>query len=66
MKQYIVVISGLPGSGKSTLAEELAMRLKLPLLSVDPIESAVIKAGFDKGHKTGLALSKKRQWSLIC
>lgn len=55
MKQQIIVVSGLPGSGKSTLAEELAAKLKLPLLSVDPIESAIIKAGFDKGYKTGHA-----------
>lgn len=53
--QRIIVISGLPGSGKSSLAEALAAKLKLPLLSVDPIESAIIKAGFDKNNKTGLA-----------
>lgn len=48
-------MSGLPGSGKSTLSEKIASRLKLPLLSVDPIESAVIKAGIVKGFETGYA-----------
>ncbi len=55
MKQQLIIISGLPGSGKSTVAEGLAAKLKIPLLSVDPIESAIIKAGFTKSFETGLA-----------
>lgn len=51
----LVVFSGLPGSGKSTLAEAVAARLKLPLFSVDPIESAIIKSGIKKSFKTGYA-----------
>jgi predicted kinase len=51
----LVVMSGLPGSGKSTVAEGIARALRIPLLSVDPIESAVIEAGVQRGFETGLA-----------
>ena len=54
-RQTLVVISGLPGSGKSTLAEGIAKKLKMPLLSVDPIESSIIKSGFKRNFETGLA-----------
>lgn len=54
-KPSLIVMSGLPGSGKSTIAEQIATRLKIPLLSVDPIESAIIKAGIAKSFETGLA-----------
>ncbi len=48
-------MSGLPGSGKSAVAEGVAGKLKLPLLSVDPVESAIIKSGIAKSFETGLA-----------
>ncbi len=48
-------MSGLPGSGKSTIAAGIAKHLKLPVLSVDPIESAIIKAGIARSFETGLA-----------
>ena len=51
----IIVISGLPGSGKSTIAEGLAKALKYPLLSVDPIESSIIRSGINRSFETGLA-----------
>jgi predicted kinase len=51
----LIIISGLPGSGKSTVAEHLAEKLSLPLFSVDPIESALIKSGIKKSFETGLA-----------
>lgn len=51
----LIVVSGLPGTGKSTLAEALANRLNLPVFSVDPIESAVLKSGIKKSFETGLA-----------
>lgn len=55
MKQQIIVFSGLPGSGKSAIAEGVAEELRITLLSVDPIESAVIQAGIAKSFETGLA-----------
>src|SRR5690348_1762617 len=54
-KPQLIVMSGLPGSGKSTIAEGIAQRLRVTILSVDPIESAVIKSGIAKGFETGLA-----------
>ena len=51
----LIVMAGLPGSGKSTLAEHIAKHLKLPIFSVDPIESAIIKAGIKKSFETGCA-----------
>ena len=51
----IIVFAGLPGSGKSTLAEGLAKSLKLPIFSVDPIESAILKSGEPRSFETGLA-----------
>jgi predicted kinase len=51
----LIVMSGLPGSGKSTLSESIAGHLQLPVLSVDPIESAIIKSGIAKSFETGYA-----------
>lgn len=51
----LLVIAGLPGSGKSTVAAALAAELGLPIVSVDPIESAILSAGIDAGQPTGLA-----------
>jgi predicted kinase len=52
---HLIVLSGLPGSGKSTIAEYLAKRLRLPIFSVDPIESAIVTAGIARSFETGLA-----------
>ena len=54
-KLKLIIVSGLPGSGKSTLAEAIAEKLKLPIFSVDPIESSIIKSGIKKSLETGLA-----------
>src|SRR5215472_7999587 len=54
-KPRLIVMSGLPGSGKSTIAERLAQRLRIPVFSVDPIESAMLKAGIAQSFETGLA-----------
>lgn len=51
----LIVMSGLPGSGKSTMSEAVAKALKLPIFSVDPIESAIIRAGITKSFETGHA-----------
>jgi len=51
----LVVMAGLPGSGKSTVAEAVGARLGLPVVSVDPIESAILSAGIDADQPTGLA-----------
>jgi predicted kinase len=51
----LIVLSGLPGSGKSTLAERLAVHLRAPVLSVDPIESAMLEAGIEQSFATGIA-----------
>ncbi|MCU1597066.1 MAG: hypothetical protein JWQ47_805 [Glaciihabitans sp.] len=48
-------MAGLPGAGKSTIAEVIGNRLGYALLSVDPIESAILSAGIDSDQPTGLA-----------
>lgn len=48
-------MAGLPGSGKSTVAEELAGIIGVPVVSVDPLESAILRAGIDADQPTGLA-----------
>ena len=51
----LVVMAGLPGTGKSTVAEAVGARLGLPVVSVDPIESAILRAGIAADQPTGLA-----------
>lgn len=51
----LVVICGLPGSGKSTIAGRLTAALGIPTFSIDPIKSAIIKAGVARSFETGLA-----------
>ena len=51
----LIAMAGLPGAGKSTIAEQLAARLGVPVVSVDPLESAILSAGIDDDQPTGLA-----------
>lgn len=51
----LIVMAGLPAAGKSTIAEVVGIRLGVPVVSVDPIESAILKAGIDADQPTGLA-----------
>lgn len=46
---------GLPGSGKSTVADDLGRRRGWPVLSVDPVEAAIRRAGVATGQPVGLA-----------
>jgi predicted kinase len=43
----LVVMTGLPCSGKSTVAYGLAARMRWPVFSVDPIDSAMRVDGID-------------------
>lgn len=51
----LIVMAGLPGAGKSSIAEELARKLPAAVVSVDPVEAAMWRAGVDRGQPTGLA-----------
>jgi predicted kinase len=51
----LIAMTGLPGTGKSTIAEVLGGRLSASVVSVDPIESAILEAGIDSDQPTGLA-----------
>ena len=51
----LIVMAGLPGAGKSTIAREVAQILGWTLVSVDPIETAMWRAGIDREQPTGLA-----------
>jgi predicted kinase len=52
---FLICMAGLPGAGKSTIAEILGARLGAPIISVDPIESAILSAGIASEQPTGLA-----------
>jgi predicted kinase len=51
----LVVLSGLPGTGKSTIADAIARAWQMPVLAVDAIESAILRAGVARSFETGLA-----------
>jgi predicted kinase len=51
----LIVMSGLAGSGKSTIAEAIGRARHCPVLSVDPIESAIVRSGVKRSFETGLA-----------
>lgn len=51
----LIAMAGLPGSGKSAVATEVARALGCALLSVDPIEAAMWRAGVAQDQPTGLA-----------
>ncbi|MEV6424739.1 ATP-binding protein [Streptomyces sp. NPDC051662] len=51
----LIVMAGLPGAGKSSVAETLGRRLAAPVVSVDPIEAAIWRAGVARDQPTGLA-----------
>lgn len=51
----LIVMAGLPAAGKSTIAEVIGNRMGVPVVSVDPIEAAILSAGIDADQPTGLA-----------
>jgi predicted kinase len=51
----LIAMAGLPGVGKSAIADAIGERLGLAVVSVDPIESAILQAGIDGDQPTGLA-----------
>lgn len=55
MTPMLIVLSGLPATDKSVLAAQLGWRLGLPVFSIDPIESAILRAGLTPSFETGLA-----------
>ena len=48
-------MAGLPAAGKSTVAEGLARAVGCAVLSVDPVEAAMWRAGVGREQPTGLA-----------
>jgi predicted kinase len=51
----LIAMAGLPGAGKSSVAEGLASALAAPVVSVDPIEAALLRAGIERVQPTGYA-----------
>lgn len=51
----LIALAGLPGVGKSTVARGLAERFSGVLVSVDEVESALLKAEFEYSFATGMA-----------
>jgi hypothetical protein len=64
--RVLIVLSGLPGTGKSTVADGIARALRLPVLSVDPLESAILRAGIAPSFKTGWRpTSSRSRWPTV-
>ena len=55
MAVVLIIVAGLPGAGKSTVADRISARLRVPVFSVDPIESAILASGIRRSFETGLA-----------
>lgn len=51
----LIILSGMPGTGKSAIADGVGRALRVPVLSVDPIESEMLEAGIARSFETGLA-----------
>jgi predicted kinase len=51
----LIVVSGLPGTGKSALADRIGLELGAVVLSVDPIEAAMLESGIERSFATGYA-----------
>lgn len=51
----LVVFSGLPGVGKSAIADALGRRIGACVVSVDPIEEAILRGGITQSFETGVA-----------
>ncbi|MBC7724430.1 MAG: ATP-binding protein [Burkholderiaceae bacterium] len=51
----LIAMAGLPGTGKSTIAGMIGAQLRAAVVSVDPIEAAILTAGIDDDQPTGLA-----------
>jgi predicted kinase len=51
----LIALAGLQGAGKSTFARALGHSLRAIVLSVDPIEAALLRAGIERAQPTGLA-----------
>ena len=51
----LIVIPGLPGTGKSALADDVGRSLGATVLSVDPIEAALLESGIEQSFATGFA-----------
>lgn len=51
----LVMMGGLPGAGKSHLAQAVARRVHAVIVSVDPIEDAMVRSGLPMSFETGLA-----------
>ena len=51
----LIVVSGLPGTGKSALADDVGRSLGATVLSVDPIEAALLESGIEQSFATGFA-----------
>jgi len=51
----LIVMAGLPAAGKSAVAEGLARVLGCAVLSVDPVEAAMWRAGVSRDEPTGVA-----------
>lgn len=55
VRPRLIVFAGLPGSGKSTIVDRVAAATGIPVLSVDPIEEGMHRAGVEPETARGLA-----------
>ncbi|MBB2923265.1 AAA family ATPase [Cellulomonas cellasea] len=51
----LIAMAGLPGAGKSAVADAVGRALDATVLSVDPVEAAMWRAGVGRDQPTGIA-----------
>lgn len=55
VRPRLIVFAGLPGVGKSAVVDRVASATGMPVLSVDPIEEGLHRAGIEPGRIRGRA-----------
>jgi predicted kinase len=56
VKQFVVLVTGVPGSGKTTLGREVARAVGVPLFSLDVVKEAIFDSVDVQNENSGMRL----------